>query len=61
MSSRWGLLLCGLLVVGSSLFAAVRHLGWSRDLERRERDLAVSIAGWGFCAAIDRRDRASGR
>lgn len=44
MSSRWGLLLCGLLVVGSSLFAAVRHLGWSRDLERRERDLAESVA-----------------
>lgn len=44
MSPRWGILLCGLLVVGTSLFAAVRYLGWSHDLDRRERDLIKSIA-----------------
>ena len=44
MSPRWGILLCGLLVVGTSLFSAVRYLGWSRDLDRRERDLIKSIA-----------------
>lgn len=44
MSARWAVISCSLLAVIALLTATVRHLTWSRDLERREMNLTKSIA-----------------